>query len=79
MTNHPYPAQGDKVTVEMPPYDLSVRNFTPALPAKCQADFNRRGHIMRQACETICEKCKVIRRCAGDGHLPEPKHKQRQG
>ena len=58
---------GDKVTVEMSPYDLTKE---------------RRFNIMKvkPSVKPICEKCKVIRR---KGRVmvicPNPKHKQRQG
>lgn len=72
---------GDKVTVEMSPYDLS-KGASPGAPNKHQGINQRRFNIMKvkPSVKPICEKCKVIRR---KGRVmvicQNPKHKQRQG
>ena len=72
---------GDKVTMEMSPYDLTKARITwrSKLEAPCVI---KEVNIMKvkPSVKPICEKCKVIKRkgrvmiiCAN------PKHKQRQG
>ena len=56
---------GDKVTIEMTPYDLSK---------------GRIAVKVRSSVKPICEKCKVIKRKGSIRIICEnPKHKQRQG
>ena len=71
---------GDKVTVEMSPYDLSKGRITWRSK---QAVTNLGGKIqmkVRPSVKKICEKCKVIKRKGKIMVICEnPKHKQRQG
>ena len=73
---------GDKVTVEMSPYDLSKGRITWRSKISARASIKRRFNIMKvkPSVKPICEKCKVIRR---KGRVmvicQNPKHKQRQG
>src|ERR1700692_2796169 len=69
---------GDKVTVELTPYDLSRARIV--FRAKC---FEKKGNIMKvmASVKRICRNCKIIKRkgvvrviCSSD-----PRHKQRQG
>ena len=72
---------GDKVTMEMSPYDLTKARIT--WRSKSEAPWGiKEVNIMKvkPSVKPICEKCKVIKRkgrvmiiCAN------PKHKQRQG
>ena len=73
---------GDKVTVEMSPYDLVEGPHHLALQISARVSTKRRFNIMKvkPSVKPICEKCKVIRR---KGRVmvicQNPKHKQRQG
>ena len=73
---------GDKVTVEMSPYDLVKGPHHLALQISTRVSTKRRFNIMKvkPSVKPICEKCKVIRR---KGRVmvicQNPKHKQRQG
>ena len=63
---------GDKVTIEMSPYDLS----------KGRIIWRDKGFAVkvRSSVKPICEKCKVIKRKGSIRIICEnPKHKQRQG
>ena len=71
---------GDKVTMEMSPYDLTKARIT--WRSKYAPCVIKEVNIMKvkPSVKPICEKCKVIKRkgrvmiiCAN------PKHKQRQG
>ena len=58
---------GDKVTVEMSPYDLNRKGMVIAMK-------------VRPSVKKICEKCKIIKRKGRVMVICEnPKHKQRQG
>ena len=67
---------GDKVKVEMTPYDLSRGRITYRLKQKPR----RFPMKVRSSVKKICDKCKIIKR---DGVVmvicENPKHKQRQG
>ena len=66
---------GDKVTVEMSPYDLTRGRIT-------WRTKKWRLHKMkvRPSVKPMCEKCKIIRRKGRVMVICEnPKHKQRQG
>lgn len=72
---------GDKVTVEMSPYDLTKGRITCA-PSEPGHAAGKEVFPMkvRPSVKPICEKCKVIKR---KGKImvicQNPKHKQRQG
>ena len=66
---------GDKVTVEMSPYDLTKGRITWRSKSK-------EGILMkvRPSVKKMCEKCKIIKRKGKVMVICEnPKHKQRQG
>lgn len=65
---------GDKVTVQMSPYDLTRGRITWRSK---QEVFDMK---VRPSVKPICEKCKVIKRKGKVMVICEnPKHKQRQG
>ena len=65
---------GDKVTVEMSPYDLT-RVGSPGAVSRRFIKMK-----VRPSVKPMCEKCKVIRRKGRVMVICEnPKHKQRQG
>lgn len=66
---------GDKVTVEMSPYDLTKGRIT-------WRSKQKEGILMkvRPSVKKMCEKCKIIKRKGKVMVICEnPKHKQRQG
>ena len=66
---------GDKVTVEMSPYDLTRGRITRR--TKIRRFFDKK---VRPSVKPMCEKCKIIRRKGRVMVICEnPKHKQRQG
>ena len=73
---------GDKVTVQMSPYDLSRGRIT----WRSKSDPTNRSQWrltkmkVRPSVKPMCEKCKVIKRKGRVMVICEnPKHKQRQG
>ncbi len=73
---------GDKVKVEMTPYDLSKGRITFRLKQKhiSQNQIKEKKMKTRSSVKKICEKCKVIKRKGRIAVICEnPKHKQRQG
>ena len=67
---------GDKVTVELSPYDLTRGRIT------WRAKWLRGGLAMkvRPSVKPMCEKCKIIKRKGRVMVICEnPKHKQKQG
>ena len=72
-------APGDKVQVELTPYDLSRGRITIATS---ELHSRERSETMkvRPSVKKICEKCKVIRRHGAVRVIcTNPRHKQRQG
>ena len=66
---------GDKVTVEMSPYDLTRGRITWRTKYWRFIDLK-----VRPSVKPMCEKCKIIRRKGRVMVICEnPKHKQRQG
>ena len=66
---------GDKVTVEMSPYDLTRGRITWRTKSWRFIDMK-----VRPSVKPMCEKCKIIRRKGRVMVICEnPKHKQRQG
>ena len=66
---------GDKVTVEMSPYDLTRGRITWRTKYWWFIDMK-----VRPSVKPMCEKCKIIRRKGRVMVICEnPKHKQRQG
>ena len=66
---------GDKVTVEMSPYDLTRGRITWRTKLWRFIDMK-----VRPSVKPMCEKCKIIRRKGRVMVICEnPKHKQRQG
>ena len=66
---------GDKVTVQMSPYDLTRGRIT--WRSKYTGGFDMK---VRPSVKPMCEKCKVIKRKGKVMVICEnPKHKQRQG
>ena len=66
---------GDKVTVEMSPYDLTRGRITWRTKKWRFIDMK-----VRPSVKPMCEKCKIIRRKGRVMVICEnPKHKQRQG
>ena len=69
---------GDKVTIEMSPYDLTKGRII----WRNRAFIEKGGFAVkvRSSVKPICEKCKVIKRKGSIRIICEnPKHKQRQG
>ena len=67
---------GDKVTIEMSPYDLTKGRIM-ALKVNKRRIFKMK---VRPSVKKICDKCKVIKRNGKVMVICEnPKHKQRQG
>ncbi len=67
---------GDKVTVEMSPYDLT----RPAELPGVLSNGGLSNMKVRPSVKPMCEKCKIIRRKGRVMVICEnPKHKQRQG
>ena len=68
---------GDKVTLEMSPYDLTKGRITWRSKSACKEVLIMK---VKPSVKPICEKCKVIKR---KGRVmvicQNPKHKQRQG
>ena len=69
---------GDKVTIELSPYDLTKgRIIWRAKQLKLKEEFTMK---VRPSVKPMCEKCKIIRR---HGKImvicKNPKHKQKQG
>ena len=72
---------GDKVTVELSPYDLTKGRITYRYKQIVSSDL-RGGKKMkvRASVKPICEKCKIIKRKGKVMVICEnPKHKQKQG
>ena len=68
---------GDKVTVELSPYDLTRGRIIYRYEVARVRDGQMK---VRRRCKKICEKCKVIRRKGVVRVICEnPQHKQRQG
>lgn len=73
---------GDKVTVELSPYDLTRGRITYRFKQLLALRITKEVRIMkvRPSVKPICEKCKVIRRRGKVMVICEnPKHKQKQG
>lgn len=73
---------GDKVTVELSPYDLTRGRITYRFKQSFALRTIKEVRIMkvRPSVKPICEKCKVIRRRGKVMVICEnPKHKQKQG
>ena len=73
---------GDKVTVELSPYDLTRGRITYRFKQSIALRTIKEVRIMkvRPSVKPICEKCKVIRRRGKVMVICEnPKHKQKQG
>ena len=74
---------GDRVKVEMTPYDLSKGRITCRLKEfKSKSNINKKEKTMktRSSVKPMCDKCKVIKRKGRVAVICEnPKHKQRQG
>jgi translation initiation factor IF-1 len=75
---------GDKVTVELTPYDLTrgriVYRFKSVLTRRWKTDAGGKKMRVRASVKKICEKCKIIKRRGVIRVLCEnPRHKQRQG
>ena len=67
---------GDKVTVQMSPYDLTRGRIT--WRSKVSMEVN--SMKVRPSVKPMCEKCKIIKRKGRVMVICEnPKHKQRQG
>ena len=65
---------GDKVTLELSPYDLNKGRIT------WRSKYGGKQMRVRPSVKKICEKCKVIKRKGKVMVICEnPKHKQRQG
>ena len=70
---------GDKVRVEMTPYDLTKGRITFRLK-QVKHKIKERTMKVRSSVKKICDKCKVIKRKGRIAVICEnPKHKQRQG
>ena len=68
---------GDKVTVDMTPYDLSRARIT--FRAKKQKN-RKRNMKVNASVKKICRNCKIIRRKGVVRVIcTDPRHKQRQG
>ena len=66
---------GDKVTVELTPYDLSRARISSA-----RSNARRRRMKVLASVKKICRKCKIIRRNGVVRVIcTDPRHKQRQG
>ena len=78
---------GDKVTLEMSPYDLTKGRIIWLCRRQsdimfCGLSLGKENNLMkvRSSVKPICEKCKVIKRKGSIRIICEnPKHKQRQG
>ena len=80
---------GDKVKVEMTPYDLTKGRITfrlkQLIPTKTKISrtnkyIKENKMKVRSSVKPICDKCKVIKRKGRIAVICEnPKHKQRQG
>ena len=69
---------GDKVTVELTPYDLSRARIV--FRAKWIGSFWSFAMKVQASVKKICRKCKVIKRKGVVRVIcSEPRHKQRQG
>ena len=67
---------GDKVTVQMSPYDLTQGRITWRSKYLWRLDSMK----VRPSVKPMCEKCKIIKRKGRVMVICEnPKHKQRQG
>ena len=65
---------GDKVTVQMSPYDLTRGRIT------WRSKYEVKQMKVRPSVKPMCEKCKIIKRKGKVMVICEnPKHKQRQG
>ena len=65
---------GDKVTVQMSPYDLTRGRIT------WRSKWEVKQMKVRPSVKPMCEKCKIIKRKGKVMVICEnPKHKQRQG
>ena len=71
---------GDKVTVEISPYDLTKGRITWSFDVSRGMYKEVNPMKVRPSVKPICEKCKIIKR---KGRImvicSNPKHKQRQG
>ena len=71
---------GDKVTVQMSPYDLTRGRITWRSKERQCAHMEVNSMKVRPSVKPMCEKCKVIKRKGRVMVICEnPKHKQRQG
>ena len=70
---------GDKVTVQMSPYDLTRGRITWRQVHQCDTRRYKQMKV-RPSVKPMCEKCKIIKRKGKVMVICEnPKHKQRQG
>ena len=73
---------GDKVTIELTPYDLTRGRITYRFKAAIRQAAQKEAKSMKvkPSVKRICEKCKIIKRKGRVMVICEnPKHKQRQG
>src|SRR5699024_1657820 len=71
---------GDKVTVEMSPYELTRCRIYYCFKLETPYSKEVKNMKVRPSVKPICEKCKVIRRKGKVMVICEnPKHKQKQG
>ena len=71
---------GDKVTVQMSPYDLTRGRITWRSKYRRTSRMEVNSMKVRPSVKPMCEKCKVIKRKGRVMVICEnPKHKQRQG
>jgi len=71
---------GDKVQVEITPYDMTRGRITTATNSSSSRRSRKRIMKVRASVKPMCEKCKVIRRAGVVRVICEqPRHKQRQG
>ena len=71
---------GDRVTVEISPYDLTRGRITYRHKQRNQITEEVKKMKVRPSVKPICDKCRVIKRRGVVMVICEnPKHKQRQG
>ena len=71
---------GDKVTVQMSPYDLTRGRITWRSKQRQWSHMEVNSMKVRPSVKPMCEKCKIIKRKGRVMVICEnPKHKQRQG
>ena len=69
---------GDKVTVELTPYDLTAG--TDHVPREVRRRFRRANMKVLASVKKICRNCKIVRRKGVVRVIcTDPRHKQRQG